>query len=74
MIREGVESIVNPLDLYAIEEAIRLKEQFCGDVTVISIISMGPGKTIEAIKEAIAMGCDNGILRLRAGRLIFGIP
>ena len=59
MIREGVESIINPLDLYAIEEAIRLKEQFCGDVTVIS---MGPGKAIEAIKEAIAMGCDNGIL------------
>jgi len=59
MIREGVESIINPLDLYAIEEAIRLKEQFCGEVTVIS---MGPGKAIEAIKEAIAMGCDNGIL------------
>ena len=59
MIREGVESIVNPLDLYAIEEAIRLKEQFSGDVTVIS---MGPSKVIEAIKEAIAMGCDKGIL------------
>ncbi len=59
MIREGVESIINPLDLYAIEEAIRLKEQFCSEVTVIS---MGPGKAIEAIKEAIAMGCDKGIL------------
>ena len=59
MIREGVESIINPLDLYAIEEAIRLKEQFCGEITVIS---MGPSKAIEAIKEAIAMGCDNGIL------------
>jgi len=59
MIREGVESIINPLDLYAIETAIRLKEQFCSEVTVIS---MGPGKAIEAIKEAIAMGCDNGVL------------
>lgn len=59
MIREGVESIINPLDLYAIETAIRLKEQFYGEVTVIS---MGPGKAIEAIKEAIAMGCDNGVL------------
>jgi len=59
MIREGVESIINPLDLYAIETAIRLKEQFCGEITVIS---MGPGKAIEAIKEAIAMGCDKGIL------------
>jgi len=53
MIREGVESIINPLDLYAIETAIRLKEQSYGDV---SVISMGPGKAIEAIKEAIAMG------------------
>ena len=59
MIREGVESIINPLDLYAIETAIRLKEQFCGEITVIS---MGPSKAIEAIKEAIAMGCDKGIL------------
>lgn len=59
MIREGVESIINPLDLYAIETAIRLKEQFCSEITVIS---MGPSKAIEAIKEAIAMGCDNGIL------------
>ena len=59
MIREGVESIINPLDLYAIETAIRLKEQFCSEVTVIS---MGPAKAIEAIKEAIAMGCDRGIL------------
>jgi len=59
MIREGVESIINPLDLYAIETAIRLKEQFYGEV---SVISMGPGKAIEAIKEAIAMGCDNGVL------------
>jgi len=59
MIREGVESIINPLDLYAIEIAIRLKEQFCGEITVIS---MGPSKAIEAIKEAIAMGCDKGIL------------
>ena len=59
MIRDGIESIINPLDLYAIEAAIRLKEQFLSEITVIS---MGPGKAIEAIKEAIAMGCDNGVL------------
>lgn len=59
MIREGVESIINPLDLYAIELGIRIKEKFGGEITVIS---MGPQKAIEAIKEAIAMGCDNGIL------------
>ncbi|MDI3311644.1 MAG: electron transfer flavoprotein subunit beta/FixA family protein [Thermoanaerobacterium sp.] len=59
MVREGVESIINPLDLYAIETAIKLKEKFGGKVTVIS---MGPEKALEAIKEAIAMGCDDGVL------------
>jgi electron transfer flavoprotein beta subunit len=32
MVREGVESILNPLDLYAVETGIRLKEQFGGEV------------------------------------------
>ncbi len=59
MIREGVNSIINPLDLYAIEAAIQLKEQFGGEV---GVISMGPPKAIDAIKEAIAMGCDFGYL------------
>ncbi|AEE96030.1 electron transfer flavoprotein subunit beta/FixA family protein [Mahella australiensis] len=59
MIREGVESIINPLDLYAIEVGIRLKEQFGGEIIVLS---MGPQKAMEAIREAIAMGCDQGVL------------
>ena len=59
MIREGVESIVNPLDLYAIEIALNLKETYGARITVIS---MGPGKAEKAIKEAISMGCDDGIL------------
>ncbi len=59
MIREGVEAIVNPLDLYAIEAAIRLKEAHGGEIIVIS---MGPPKTVKAIREAVAMGCDSGIL------------
>ena len=59
MIREGVISIINPLDLYAIEEAILLKEQWGGEIIVIS---MGPAKAMEAVKEAIAMGCDEGYL------------
>ncbi|MCG1013141.1 electron transfer flavoprotein subunit beta/FixA family protein [Tepidanaerobacter sp. GT38] len=59
MVREGVESIINPLDLYAIETAIRLKEQFGGKIIAIS---MGPGSALEAIKEAVAMGCDDGVL------------
>jgi electron transfer flavoprotein beta subunit len=59
MIRTGLESIINPLDLYAIETAIRLKEQTGGTIT---IISMGPPQAGKAIREAIAMGCDDGIL------------
>ena len=59
MIREGVEAIVNPLDLYAIETALLLREQHGGEVTVVS---MGPPKADRAIREAIAMGCDRGVL------------
>lgn len=59
LIREGVPSIINPFDTYAIEEGLRLKEQFGGKVTVIS---MGPPQAKEALKEAVAMGADEAIL------------
>ena len=59
LVREGVESIVNPFDVYAIEEALRIKEKIGGKVT---ILCMGPPQAKEAIKEAIAMGADEGIL------------
>lgn len=59
MIREGVVSVINPLDLYAIETGIQLKEKFGGKVTVCT---MGPQSAVKALKEAIAMGCDEGFL------------
>ncbi len=59
VIREGVESIVNPLDLYSIELAIELKEKYGGEVIAIS---MGPGSAVEALKEAVAMGVDSAVL------------
>ena len=59
MIREGVEAIINPLDLYAIEIAIRLREAHGGEVVTVS---MGPPKAITALREAIAMGCDSAVL------------
>jgi electron transfer flavoprotein beta subunit len=59
MIREGLASIVNPLDLYAIEIGIQLQEETKGAATVIS---MGPPAAAAALKEAIAMGCADGIL------------
>ncbi len=59
LIREGVASIVNPFDTYAIEEALQLKERLGGRVTVLS---MGPGQAKEALKEAVAMGADEAVL------------
>ncbi len=59
LIREGVKSIINPFDMYAIEEAVRLKEKFTGKVTVIT---MGPPQAEAVLREAISMGADDGIL------------
>ena len=59
LIREGVESIINPFDLYAIEEAIRLKEQHGGKITALS---MGPPQVESALRECIALGVDTIIL------------
>lgn len=59
LIREGIESIINPFDTYAIEEGVRLKERFGGKVTVIS---MGPPQAEVSLKEAISLGADDAIL------------
>lgn len=59
VIRAGVETVVNPLDLYALEAALRLKEQHGGTITALS---MGPPQAIKALKEAVAMGCDEAAL------------
>ncbi len=59
LIREGIENIVNPEDLNAIEAALCLRELYGGEITAIS---MGPPHAVEAIEEIIAMGVDKGIL------------
>jgi len=59
LMREGIPSIVNPFDTFAIEEALCLKEKFGGRVTVLT---MGPPQAVEALKEALAMGADEAIL------------
>ena len=59
LIRTGVQSIINPFDMYAIEEALRLKEKFGGLVTMIT---MGPPQAEEALREAISLGADEAIL------------
>jgi electron transfer flavoprotein beta subunit len=59
IIRAGVESVVNPLDLYALETALRIRESRGG---VITAVTMGPEQAKRVLKEAIAMGCDGGVL------------
>jgi len=56
---EGVEFIINPYDEYAVEEAIKLKEQFGGEVTVITV---GPDRAESALRTALAMGADKAVL------------
>jgi len=59
LIREGVKSVINPFDMYAIEEAVRLREQFGGNTTVIT---MGPPQAETALRDATFMGIDDAIL------------
>lgn len=57
--REGVQSIMNPYDQHALEEAVRLKEQLGGEVIVLS---MGPPQAEEVLRQAISCGADRGVL------------
>ncbi len=59
LIREGIESIINPDDRHALEAAVHLKETVGGKVTVLS---MGPPQAIDAVSEALGMGADKGVL------------
>jgi electron transfer flavoprotein alpha/beta subunit len=59
LIREGVPSIINPFDENALEAALQLKEQ-CGARVIV--VSMGPPQVEEALRAAIAMGCDEAVL------------
>lgn len=67
LVREGVKSIINPFDMYAIEEAVRLKERYGGKTIVLT---MGPPQAEAALREALSMGIDEAVLasdRLFAG-------
>jgi electron transfer flavoprotein beta subunit len=59
LVREGVPSIINPFDTYALEEGIRIRERCGGSVTALT---MGPPQAEQALREAISMGVDEGIL------------
>ncbi|MFH1768644.1 MAG: electron transfer flavoprotein subunit beta/FixA family protein [Candidatus Omnitrophota bacterium] len=58
LIREGVSSIINPFDMYAIEEALRLKEKHGGKTIVVT---MGPPQAESALREALSLGIDEAL-------------
>ena len=57
LLRAGVQSKLNPYDLYALETALRLKEQYGG---VVTVGTMGPPQAQAVVKEAYMMGADDG--------------
>jgi len=59
IIREGIESIINPFDTYALEEALRIKDAYKGKVTALS---MGIPQTAQLLKQTMALGVDEAIL------------
>ena len=58
--RSALPAIFNPEDLNALEQALRLKDQFPG--TTVTIVTMGPGRAAEVIREAMYRGADGGYL------------
>ncbi|MGE4232421.1 MAG: electron transfer flavoprotein beta subunit/FixA family protein [Bacteriovoracia bacterium] len=55
----GVKWIISPYDEFAIEEALRVKEKNAG--SQVTVVSAGPQRVQEAIRTALAMGCDNAV-------------
>ena len=56
--RKNVENVMNEMDEYGVEEALRIKEAHGGEVTVVS---MGPEKAVETIRKALSMGADKAV-------------
>ena len=59
LVRDGVPSLMNPLDTNALEAAVRVKEQVGGEVTVIT---MGPPAAETVLRESLAVGADRAVL------------
>jgi len=58
LIREGVPSIINPFDVHAIEEGVRLKERYGGRVT---LVSMGPPNYLQQVRKGLSFGADHAV-------------
>ncbi len=57
--RDTAETKMNPFDLFAIEQGVRIKEKYGG---MVDALTMGPAQAVEVLKEAVWMGADRGIL------------
>lgn len=51
---------MNEYDEYAVEQSVQLREKL-GDTTELTVLSIGPDRVVEAVKKALAMGCDNAV-------------
>jgi len=58
--REGVESIMNPYDVWALESALQIKREIPN--TIITVVTMGPNQAESMLKKAIALGADDAVL------------
>ncbi len=59
IVEDDIKWVMNPYCEFAVEEGLRAKERFGGSVTVVSV---GPSRAIEAVRTALAMGADRGVL------------
>jgi electron transfer flavoprotein beta subunit len=57
--RQGVPTIINPYDLFALEEALRLRDKLGGEVTVLT---MGPPSAEDSLRKALTFGADRAVL------------
>jgi electron transfer flavoprotein beta subunit len=59
IMRQGVPTIINPYDLFALEEALRLRDKFGGEVTALT---MGPPSAEDSLRKALTFGADRAVL------------
>lgn len=59
IVTDDIKWVMNPYDEFGVEEALRLKEKFGGEVTVVGL---GPKRVTESLRTALAMGADKGVL------------
>jgi electron transfer flavoprotein beta subunit len=59
IVREGIKAVTNPFDVYAVEEAVRIRDKVGGEVIALT---MGPARADVVLREAISVGADRAVL------------